>query len=115
MRPIPATLSLVPWNGKCFDGKSTITNRFGGDRHACSGHEALSAWYGRGESKADPGTGGAVVIKYSGLESPMHDELRDAGNAAGFGALHDIWISKFFLGGMQLADFVLLPVACGAS
>ena len=113
VRPIPAALSLVPWNGKCFDGKSSITNRFGSDRHACSGDEALTAWYGRGESKADPGNGGAVIIKYSGLESPMRDELRDAGNAAGFGALHDVWISKFFLGGVQLADFVLLPVACG--
>ena len=43
----------------------------------------------------------------------MRDELRDAGDAAGFGALRDVWISKFFLGGVQMADFVLMPVACG--
>ena len=113
VRPIPGIISRVPWNGKCFDGNQTIINRFGSPEAACTGHEALKAWYGHGESRADPGTGGAVVIEYHGLESPMRDELRNAGDAEGCGALSNIWLSKFYLGQEQMADFALLPVECG--
>lgn len=110
VRPIPSVLSKVPWNGKCFDGNHTIVNRFGPAGDACRGFNALKAWYGYGDSKADPGRGGAVVIRYS--PEPMRDELRDAGDAPGCASLHDTWVSKFFLAGQQVADFALLPVRC---
>ena len=114
--PVPKELKLVPWDGKCFLGNGSIINRFGQAGKACPAHpvKALTAHYEVGPSWADPAHGGAVVIQYSGLVSPMRDELRDAGDADGFADLHDTWLGKFYLNKVQVVDFALLPVMCNS-
>ena len=74
--------------------------------------DALKATYAPGRSWADPDGGGVIEILYSGVAKPMRDELRLAGDAAGYGALKDTWLGKFFLGRAMLADFILMPVRC---
>ena len=72
---------------------------------------ALKATYAVGESWADPDGGGAVVIEYA-MPAAMRDELRDAGDAPGYSALHDTWLGKFYWDKAKAADFALLPVEC---
>ena len=63
---------------------------------------------------ADPEHGGAYVIDYEGrVDHFMRDEIRDAGDADGYAALHDTWLGKFYADKTQVVDFALLPVSCG--
>lgn len=57
---------------------------------------------------------GRYVIDYEGrVDHFMRDEIRDAGDAVGYAALHDTWLGKFYAAETQVVDFALLPVSCG--
>ncbi len=112
-------LEQVPWDGKCFRTPPTATrngsmiNAFGKPGKACTPRlDFLTADFFNGESWSDPSGGGAVVIQYTGAVNWMRDELRDAGGAAGYAALHDTWLGKFYISRDEVTDFALLPVAC---
>ena len=116
---VPSVLEKVPWDGKCFRTPPTATrngsmiNAFGKAGKACTPRlDFLTADYFKGESWSDPSGGGAVVIQYNGAVNWMRDELRDAGGAAGYAALHDTWLGKFYISRDEVTDFALLPVAC---
>ena len=116
---VPSILEKVPWDGKCFRTPPTATrngsmiNAFGKPGKACTPQlDFLTADFFNGESWSDPSGGGAVVIQYNGAVNWMRDELRDAGGAAGYAALHDTWLGKFYISRDEVTDFALLPVAC---
>ena len=52
------------------------------------------------------------MIEYTGAVGWLRDELRDAGGAAGYAALHDTWLGKAYISRDEVTDFALLPVAC---
>ena len=64
-----------------------------------------------GPSWADPDGGDAVVIEYA-HPAAMRDELRDAGDAEGYEALHGMYLGKFYWDQAKIVDFALLLVSC---
>ena len=46
---------------------------------------------------------------------PWRLQVRDAGNAKGFEGLRDTWLGSYFMAGLHVMNFVLLPVECAGT
>ena len=111
---IPVIMSEIPWNGMCFssDGKHVV-NRFGPSGRACPriGWKEVRGTCAAEQSWADP-SAEAIVSNFNLILKPMRHELRDAGRASGFERLKGTWLGAYYMTGLHLMDFALLPVQC---